>query len=741
MTIHRMTANFGRLAGETLTLTPGLNLIAAPNESGKSTWCAFLRAMLYGIPTSQRDKAGFLAEKNRYQPWSGAPLEGILELTWQGRDITLRRFAKGAVPFGGFEAVYTGTGEVVPGLTGENCGETILGVGREVFERTAFVGQAGAQFDGAPELETRIAALASSGEEDVSYSETQRRLKDWRNGIMANKAVGALPKKQQELQEIEELLGRLESAERRSCEARIQIEALSQKRTVLEGERGYYAALRDADKRERYEAAKAALLEAQRDEKALRGELARYGTMPDMETLRNAQGELAFVTTLETALKGAVIESGAAETAAREARTAAADPLFGELTPDELKRKIETEKLAPPPLKRSPLRIAGWILCALSVLGLAVWAILKFAMELALAPAIPVICGVVAAGSLVLALLSKGKLQPSAMLQQYGVADFEELEVKAAAFGENWNLMVEAERQSELLSGRVAEYTRQREEALQKLRDFAKPFAPDATDAVSLSVALSRALMLEDKLEKAAARTASAAQVWGAVSADGEPVAADVTGTPPPHSAEETERLLTETAGELRRLTDTLAMAQGEKNTLGDPAALGTRALALEEELEKLRGDYDALTAALECLEAANGALQARFSPDLNRRAGEIFQKLTGEKYQGVTLNRDFEASATEAGGLIPRRVLSLSQGTADQLYLAVRLAVCDLVLSADDPSPLVLDDALVTFDDSRMAAALRYLQTLAEARQILLFTCQSREGEILTCNAGEKNV
>ncbi|MEG0756291.1 MAG: AAA family ATPase, partial [Oscillospiraceae bacterium] len=422
MTIHRMTANFGRLAGETLTLTPGLNLIAAPNESGKSTWCAFLRAMLYGIPTSQRDKAGFLAEKNRYQPWSGAPLEGILELTWQGRDITLRRFAKGAVPFGGFEAVYTGTGEAVSGLTGENCGETILGVGREVFERTAFVGQAGAQFDGAPELETRIAALASSGEEDVSYSETQRRLKDWRNGIMANKAVGALPKKQQELQEIEELLGRLESAERRSCDARIQIEALSQQRTILEGERGYYAALRDVEKRKRYDAAHEALLEAQRDEKALQTELARYGTMPDMETLRNAQGELAFVTTLETALKGAVIESGAAETAAREARTAAVQPLFGDLTPDELKRKIETEKLAPPPQKRSPLRIAGWILCALSVLGLAVWAVLKFVMLMELAPAIPLICGGAAIVGVLLALLCKGKLQPSPILQQYGAA-------------------------------------------------------------------------------------------------------------------------------------------------------------------------------------------------------------------------------------------------------------------------------------------------------------------------------
>ncbi|MEG2421836.1 MAG: AAA family ATPase, partial [Oscillospiraceae bacterium] len=184
MTIHQMTASFGTLAGETLKLHEGLNILQGENGSGKSTWCAFLRAMFFGIPTGQRDKIGFLAEKNRYQPWSGAPLEGTVSLTWQGQEITLRRFSKGTVPFGGFEAVYTATGGSVPGLTGENCGEKILGVGREVFERTAFVGQGALAIGGTPELETRIAALASSGEEDVSFSETQRQLKDWRNAIM-----------------------------------------------------------------------------------------------------------------------------------------------------------------------------------------------------------------------------------------------------------------------------------------------------------------------------------------------------------------------------------------------------------------------------------------------------------------------------------------------------------------------------------------------------------------------------
>ena len=67
MRIKRMTATFGGLTEQRLELAPGLNLIQAPNESGKSTWAGFLKAMLYGIDTRDRDKKGHLADKNRYQ--------------------------------------------------------------------------------------------------------------------------------------------------------------------------------------------------------------------------------------------------------------------------------------------------------------------------------------------------------------------------------------------------------------------------------------------------------------------------------------------------------------------------------------------------------------------------------------------------------------------------------------------------------------------------------------------------
>ena len=49
MDILHLTGTFGRLDHDELTLSPGLNLLYAPNESGKSTWGAFIRTMLYGL--------------------------------------------------------------------------------------------------------------------------------------------------------------------------------------------------------------------------------------------------------------------------------------------------------------------------------------------------------------------------------------------------------------------------------------------------------------------------------------------------------------------------------------------------------------------------------------------------------------------------------------------------------------------------------------------------------------------
>ena len=141
------------------------------------------------------------------------------------------------------------------------------------------------------------------------------------------------------------------------------------------------------------------------------------------------------------------------------------------------------------------------------------------------------------------------------------------------------------------------------------------------------------------------------------------------------------------------------------------------------------------MSLAADTLDHANAVLQSRFSPELGKRASEIFASLTEGRYGGVALDRSFRLSAEYENTY--RSAAVLSAGCADQLYLAVRLAICEMVLPADRAVPVVLDDALTNFDDKRCAAALRYLKTLSEKRQILLFTCHSREAAFFAGDSG----
>ena len=229
-----MSATFGRLQGPTLELKPGLNIVQAPNEAGKSTWCAFLTAMFYGINSRERDKAGFIAEKNRYAPWSGASMSGRLDCRSGSDELTLTRTTRRqTAPLAEFQACYAGTGDPVPGLTGQTCGETLLGVSREVFERSAFIRQSGLAITQDAGLERRIASLISSGEEDTSYTEAREALKKQLTRRRYNKS-GMIPGIEAELQDTQRQLSELQALEAQLAAARQRVETLSARAHILQ---------------------------------------------------------------------------------------------------------------------------------------------------------------------------------------------------------------------------------------------------------------------------------------------------------------------------------------------------------------------------------------------------------------------------------------------------------------------------------------------------------------------------
>ena len=727
MKIIRMKATFGGLDHRELELKEGLNIIEAPNEGGKSTWSAFLRAMLYGINTKERDKQGYIAEKNRYQPWNGGAMEGVVELEWKGEKIILRRGPKGNTPFGKFEAVYTDTGEPVGYLTADNVGETLIGAPREVFERSAFVCQGGAAIDGAPALEARIAALASSGEEDVSYSQVERRLRDWLNRRKHNK-TGLIPKLEEELAGNDEIAGRQAKAFRLAQEARREMDKLQTEHKRLQAERDAHLARAMAARRQRWEEAQSALEAARGQVDTIEAELNRYGTPPDKATLQKAQGELNQLNALHTSRKQAEERLEQAQAQEAEAAAAAVDPLFPDMTPEQAWEQASADAQTAGEVPRCGGLYAG---------GAVALALAAGSLVLAFTGVLPALwmggaaCGVLAVagvGLFVSAALRKKKAGALAaeLLERYEAEDPQGILNRASAYREACVVAGQAAKQREEAQQALDALLAQDEQTRKALLELVHPFAPTVKDTFGVSAAISRALQLEERLATAQVKLEGAEKLAASLPRP-EPVAAD-PGVEPRFDPAETAARLNAAEGELSRLRSGLAMAQGELNTLGDPAELELRQEEAREELERRQTEHAALETALKALDAAHAGLQARFSPALNHLAGDYLAKLTGGKYDKVSLTRQFEALAEEAGGLQPRRALALSQGTADQLYLAVRLAACKLVLPQEEPCPLVLDDALANFDDSRMALALECLEELGGERQILLFTCHSRE-------------
>jgi hypothetical protein len=740
MMIKRMCAAFGKLEQATLELKEGLNIIEAPNETGKSTWAAFLRAMLYGINTRERDRKNTIAEKNLYQPWSGTPMEGSIDLVWQGREITLRRFRKGNTPFAGFEAVYTASGTPVPGLTGENAGELLLGVGREVYERSAFVGQSALLIDQTAELESRIAALASSGQEDVSFSLTQKRLKEWQNRRKHNK-TGLIPQMEQELSASTDTIQRIEETMTQTAAARSELALRKQQEAELKKEQAAHKKIANDEAWQRYQTIKQELDRTKDAFMTVETEAQRYGVAPEAAILRNGQANLNYLATLDSNIKLARRQQVEASETTAAAIETGRDEVFSNYTADDAWKKatadaeaittaLNTAQKTPP--AANALLVLGLIFGA--ALGVTGYYLLP-AMKL------PFIGG--GAGLFVLfacitiPVRSRWKnshnANAQAILSGYPSANTtDDILRRAAMYRETYAAILSAKEQESRVTQALQEMEQEREQLFQSLLDLVHPFAPTVTDVFGISAALSRSLTLDDRSKTARREYESALRIWEAITTDGTPESptGDVSLIPT-RTAQETEDLLTSNSAEALRLQRTLDMAQGELRSLGDLSALRAQQDELRDKLKARTHEYEAISLALDALSSAHYRLEERFSPILNQKTGEILAAFTDNKYTSVSLNRDLDAHAIEAGELLPRRALTLSTGTIDQLYLAVRLAVCDITLPADDPAPLVLDDALASFDDLRMGLALEYLCRLP--RQVLLFTCHHREATYFT--------
>lgn len=139
-------------------------------------------------------------------------MQGEMELSAGGKDITITRTTKlKSAPMREFSAVYTGTNVPVDGLDGSNAGEALTGASKEVFRRSAFVEQGSIAFTGSPELEKRINAIVSTGDEGCSFSEADTQLRVWLRSRRYN-TRGKLPELEKRMTETKSRLAELDTA-------------------------------------------------------------------------------------------------------------------------------------------------------------------------------------------------------------------------------------------------------------------------------------------------------------------------------------------------------------------------------------------------------------------------------------------------------------------------------------------------------------------------------------------------
>ncbi|MCL2587883.1 MAG: AAA family ATPase [Oscillospiraceae bacterium] len=745
MKMKRLSASFGALQNQRLTFAPGLNIVHGPNERGKSTWCAFIRAMLYGINTSERNKDGVLAEKTKYRPWSGHAMEGIMEVEIEdGRSVAIQRTALGTSPMKKLDVRYSGSGEEVTALMNDNLGETLTGVPEAVFVRSAFIRQAGLKVAQTGQLEQRIAALVSSGEEGVSYRDTTGILGAWQRKRRHNK-TGQIPALEAEIAAIDQALERLAEASIAYNEVSLDLDRVMARTHELRADHDAILELERRTARKNIMEARDKLRELDLEIEALRKQLTYKGAEIQKETLVEAQENHDKLISLSMKHTDAKADKEAAGRDLELIEEEKRNTSFGGRNITEAKELVAQAEAA----NREADEAAAFNkqkytfpLAALPVLALAALA-LDLVSDWTIIPLWPIsVLALIATGILGFQFYRKWKFAAEAEKKRgeafvrLRVGNIEDLQREFVGYQ---HLCEQAEVHSAVLE--AAEQTADQIKAdMQTCKDTfeqqVQSVSDEAGDFAAASETLTALRKRMDRLELANSERVAAAHLDTALTTnyDGDPL------QPIPQDSLELPLMnknealyeLKRSEKELDSLKNNYALALGEVRALGDPVVLGAKRGGMVSRLRDLTRQHEALGLALDVLAEADSEIAARFSPLLGQRAGYYLDRLTDGGYKRVVFDKNLSPSTERAGESVSRDILYLSGGTIDQVYLALRLAICDMVFPPEKACPIILDDALVSFDEGRMCKALDLLKELAAERQIILFSCHKREAAYL---------
>ena len=748
--------NFGVLSDFSYTFSDGINVICRENGWGKSSFAAFLRAMLYGLPQTKKQALDDNLRR-RYAPWNGGVFGGTLVLEHAGKQYRIERTFSVSAGRDRFEIYDLSTNQMTKAYSAE-LGKEMLGIDADTFSRVLFYGQNDRRdAENTETVRTRLGLLLEEAEDAGSCGEAIARLEKERKTLRTQMGGGLIPRLAEQAAAAEE---RLASAERQKTageqarlaagqrkkllsEAETELNALKQKQRAAEEAKTRSAVLAHA---KTLFSAENGYRNGIREQRAVLGDYADCDRAVFDRTVGDAERLLARKSELDAEQTSLSIEAGTlsarrdALCAVRdgnhnaEALRAAALPetcFSGETDPDtEPETTLSAEKKT-----AGYLTVGGIVLCLIGVV-LSLIGVLMGKLLPVLLPAGST--GVLLGTVLLLCGIRKRNAARNRERQR--------TEERAAAVRLGETMVSAAYRECtaalDTILKKIAASDTEKAEHEKSLKSLFSRFgeavrAECAKPDVSHEALLRAVLRARDICEENAEKQREAQAQVRRFCAENRITAEELKN---PVSVPNTAEYAAREAELNRRLSDLRSELAAQEQLAAQADAEGTRT-------EEYRAALDRLNAAREeaehrlsvilktedYLQKAKTSLSVRYLDDMERRFRENFAFCTaGTEWENaaMSLDTDFAVRAETDG--VRHGAETFSCGYRDLIRFCMRTALADALFPASgEGAVLLLDDPFVDLDKTRANAAWRLLEQKAERFQILFFTCHDREDKI----------
>ena len=762
---------FGGVKNLKLDFSEGFNLIYGENENGKSTVMAFIKMMFYGSERGSSQLAKNVRKK--YTPWDGSPMAGSIDFEHSGKEYRLEREFRSSNSTDKVTLCELGLGErkAVAG----DVGVKLLGLSAAAFERSVFIGQLGfPDSDSAAEgeINSRLSNIALTGDESVSFETVNSRLEKAKLALMSKS--GRAGEYDKNLKLCTDLKARIEKAlalQNSFADKKAKITALETEVAHMlktaEGLKEKIDAeqdIRNTEKLRLYLELKAQLDDLNQ---SLRLE---DGSVIDEMFLRKLQ---FCISKVEAAVSKVEAKSSEKERLQKSMEAALNPPK--DATPETaqvLKNEIsalEAEKQknehmvsalkvslgecqSQPENKKSGkgvIALVGGILfmalaVALLVLKLYVPSVLTALVGVACVILYPIM---LKTAKSVQAQIEKAKLELENRIKEH--------ESKISRLEEEiFAKRVKAEAIDTALNSSTAILMNQREMLKETDAELAALKNTEAEEKQALFTLFAN----YKKSESIEEITAALEEIAGITAKQKELkqelnfISKDLNGISYEDARKKLEEMgdgaadplvdftalkekyeqLTARIGEYKSQIAALAAeAKVSLSNAEDPEALKTQFKALAQKTVAQKEFCDTADIAMQTLLESFAEIRKSYGSVLEKKAGEIFTALTGEKYESMSISKAFDINVTQADAFGNREIAYLSSGTADQAYLSLRLALSELIFEDTEKLPIMLDDSLTQYDDIRMKTAMEFLKEFSAYNQVIMFTCHNSVCEV----------